>query len=140
MRYGRNVNPIFSNFRFNSITGRWLLARRKLDSSRLASLPFRRASSAPPQYPRSASPPKVRVSIASLNYFFGRLLYDRIRGEFSALTQDIRNLVVHSCAELDALSAPRRTTVQQRQPLSLDTAARYQETVNNGLRGDYTPE
>nr|POE96532.1 interferon-induced gtp-binding protein mx2 [Quercus suber] len=83
--------------------------------------------------------PKDRTGIQSLKKFLGKLLYNHIKGEFPALVSEIRDLVLKSREELDALGAPRQTTLQQRQFLSR-IATKYQQTVVNSLKGDYDSE
>lgn len=82
---------------------------------------------------------KDRVGIASLKKFLGRLLYNHIKGEFPDLVQEIRSLVVACRSEIDALGAPRQTTLQQRQFLSR-VAAKYQQCVADCLKGNYGGE
>lgn len=79
---------------------------------------------------------KDRTGIASLRKFLGKLLYNHIGEEFPALVEDLRKLVVESRSILDALGAPRQTSVQQRQFL-LRLAERYQQLVTDSLRGAY---
>lgn len=79
---------------------------------------------------------KDRIGIQMLRQFLGKLLYDHIKGEFPALVQDIRNLVADSRATMEALGAPRQSTLQQRQFLSR-IADKYQHKVTASLRGDY---
>lgn len=79
---------------------------------------------------------KDRVGIAPLKKFLGKLLYDHIRGEFPALVQEIRNHVIESRNELDALGPSRQTFMEQRQFVTC-LAAKYQRAVTDSLLGNY---
>ena len=79
---------------------------------------------------------KDRIGIEALKKFLSRLLYDHIKIEFPALVEEIRSLVVACREEVEALGAPRQSTLQQRQFLSR-VAAKYQQRVTDCLKGNY---